>query len=402
MSNILKQLSDDLPDLGRRQCRRLASHGISCRRDLEDVIRASEKGPTLLSSLLEIPQADLKALLGWSEWPEHHVELGARYPLSGVRPPSKGTSQRRVSRYVGDASGLPDSASLTDRMEKPRDQGAIGSCTAFALTAAVESQLRGPLDLSEAFLYGRTKAIDRAAQSDGSRLEFASAALLRWGTCREKTWPYRQDRDFLRSTPTDIAWREAESYRPKSAVDVQMLNPNNVSAVCHAVAHGQGVAISVPLFVSTTNSLLFRQQGRMLMQMGSGDRIDGYHAMCIVGYFRDTWLAARGLPEQPGKGVFVVRNSWNTTWASENPIAPHIGIGGGFALLPFRYLEEYCFEAFIAKTPQPRRTVSLPAFVKTGLPGRCWWGETSSRLAGQFRERLECGLVQQNVRKRSR
>lgn len=402
MTRHLDQLCEELHGLGRRECRKLFNQGITSRSDLEDVIKACDNGPTLISKLLAVSKSDLKSVLGWSDWPDRHVELNSHFPLSGVRPPSKKQSVRRVSRHVGDTSQLPNHAHLASRFRGIRNQGGIGSCTSFAMIAAAESQLARPLDLSEAFLYGRTKFIDRSPQNDGSTLQHTSQAMLKWGTCRESLWSYRENRDFLRSTPSEEAWTDAAKFRPNSAVDVQALNPNNVAGICASLAKGFGVACSIPFFMSTKNSLLFRREGKIVRRMGNADRLDGYHAMCIVGYFRNKWLIKRGLAESPGKGVFLVRNSWGSEFARENPLGPHIGITGGYALMPFRYLEEHCFEAYTVRTPQPSSFVSIPLLNNARMPGRTWWDQTRNQLTGQLQDRLQAGLTKPRARSRSR
>jgi C1A family cysteine protease len=65
-----------------------------------------------------------------------------------------------------------------------------------------------------------------------------------------------------------------------------------------------------------------------------GDMPDGAHALCVVGYEVDATA--------PGGGVFIVRNSWGTSWAK-----PHGRFGRpGYGALYFDYLTKYGLQAF--------------------------------------------------------
>jgi C1A family cysteine protease len=61
--------------------------------------------------------------------------------------------------------------------------------------------------------------------------------------------------------------------------------------------------------------------------------LKGGHAMCIVGYDFD--------PDVPGGAGLIVRNSRGTGWAPRSAIAP------GYGVLPFPYVEQYGWGAFV-------------------------------------------------------
>lgn len=57
--------------------------------------------------------------------------------------------------------------------------------------------------------------------------------------------------------------------------------------------------------------------------------------MCLVGYQNDNSV--------PGGGYFILRNSWGTSWGYDCPY------GAGNGTIPYKYIEEYCWEAWTAK-----------------------------------------------------
>jgi C1A family cysteine protease len=54
--------------------------------------------------------------------------------------------------------------------------------------------------------------------------------------------------------------------------------------------------------------------------------------MALVGYQDDT--------NAPGGGYFLLRNSWGTDWANQSYY------GAGYGVIPYAYIQKYCWEAF--------------------------------------------------------
>ena len=79
--------------------------------------------------------------------------------------------------------------------------------------------------------------------------------------------------------------------------------------------------------------------------------------MGAVGFFDNGFLAKNGLGDFPGGGVFLVRNSWGTGWAKNNPVANHDSVGAGYALVPYAYIAKYCGEAY---TIAAKKSIGLP------------------------------------------
>lgn len=406
--NSQDKLRLELPGLTAEQSRRLVKLGVQSRSDLEDLVISRVDGPQQFAKLLKISREELKRVLGWSRWPDPRaVALGATIPISGVARHRRRTS---IGASLTRAVSLPDHISLTERYSAARNQGILGTCTAFATVAVVEGQCAAA-DLSEAFLYGLTKSIDGLPQSDGSSLGFALEALHRWGVCREELKPYLADRAYLRGEPSSVALRDGLRRCPTSR-DLWMLPPRNVDAIKDQLANGRPVAISVPLFQSVMNSLLFHGQGRFLLRLGRADLVHSYHALCIVAYFDNTWLLQHQLSEQPGGGTFLVRNSWGQQWGIDNPLAKLQGCEGGYALMPYAYVAKYAVEActacFTGTTLSP--TVVWDRVSRTT---RVWIHQVAASLRNSLTNRLSIperakpsrisrsGVVRQSLGKRN-
>ena len=96
------------------------------------------------------------------------------------------------------------------------------------------------------------------------------------------------------------------------------------------------VTLSIPVYNSWYQSAETRRSGRITMRIGN-EQAAGGHAVCLVGY-QDT-------ASSPGGGYFIVRNSWDTTWAYQSPY------GGGYGTIPYQYIANDGWEAITAAVP---------------------------------------------------
>jgi hypothetical protein len=88
-----------------------------------------------------------------------------------------------------------------------RDQGARGTCTAFALLAAFEVFPGFPSDLSEQYLYGMVKTDPSFREegvdyTEGAFLQLYIENLQLWGTLREDQKPYNPNPTFVDKAET--------------------------------------------------------------------------------------------------------------------------------------------------------------------------------------------------------
>ena len=383
MQETPAQLRQELKRFDQGRLDRLAEAGFVSKAQIEDLVRGDLNGLTLLMTLLRVSRQDLQHLMEWETIPAHcGVTLMAPCPLGGVLG-AKGASiaGSQVAKLATLPVMVPSYCTLVEHYQAPRNQGSVGTCTAFAAISVLEGQL-AKTDHSEAFVYSLTKAIDGHPESDGSWLRFATAVLAREGACLESRFPYREDREYLRSKPSSEAREEAKAFQSTSRVPIA-IEPTDVGAIRGALASQLPVAISVPIYGSSMNSSHFHRTGRFLQRLGDLDRVAGYHAMTIVAYFDDDYLHRNGMASELGGGCFLVRNSWSPQWASENPLAQHCNAGGGYALMSYAYLQ-YCFEAFtvqLRKPTHPRRQLSEPN--REG-----WWARTRQAVVTASRNRI--------------
>ena len=118
----------------------------------------------------------------------------------------------------------------------------------------------------------------------------------------ERTMPYRPDRRYLLTPPSQRAVREATKNRIAKRL---VLPPRNVPAIKSSIAAGQPVGVSLPIFKSTRNSLRFHSEGRFHMRLGPLDEVTGGHAMCVVSYCDNDWLSSNGFEDEVRRRMFA-------------------------------------------------------------------------------------------------
>ena len=206
---------------------------------------------------------------------------------------------------------LPPSTDLRAHCPAVYNQGALGSCTANAIGAAIEfDRLKQSLPdfvPSRLFIYYNERVIEGTVRSDsGAMLRDGIKSVASQGVCPEPEWPY--DLAKFAVKPPAQAYEDAKLDR---AISYQSVVPN-LNQMKGCLASGYPFIFGFTVYESFESEEVART-GRAPMPSGA-ERAIGGHAVMAVGY-------------EDGHQWFVVRNSWGDGW----------GMAGYFTL-PYSYL----------------------------------------------------------------
>ena len=230
-------------------------------------------------------------------------ERGTGFDVDPTAPPVD-----RMPELFGSGS-LPGSVDLRWGCSPVRDQGGLGSCTAFATAGgAFDFVLREAYKGCWDFYYANNLSstrylyVNTGSDCSGGRWTPSVSAYVRdSGTATEHTAPYGNGKasdfqcgGFSAEAVTDASVLKASSsnwwYSPLDGTDI-----NDMKTVL--------ANMKIPLIMHTYLDSNFGglDPGDVWTFNGSST---GGHAMCIVGY-------------DDGKGAFLVRNSWGDDWCDD-------------------------------------------------------------------------------------
>lgn len=258
-------------------------------------------------------------------------KLVGKFPLNYKRDPE----DERDFLFTGSAVNLLETEDLpgvvdhTPNMSSVKDQGQLGSCVGFAVTAMKEWQeqheheeevaagkknrrKKESYDLSEAWLYWNAKKIDAWPGEEGTSIRYAMKVLNRIGVPTEKAWPY-SDLNFGKP-------KKWASMIAKWALIDSYWRINNLEELKTALSDGP-VPIGVPCFYE----IFFVGTNGLVPYPANPDSIYGGHAVCAVGY-------------DDNKELVKFKNSWGTGWGQ-----------GGYGYLPYQYVREFLWDAWSCK-----------------------------------------------------
>lgn len=209
----------------------------------------------------------------------------------------------------GKTSGkLPAKVDLRNMFAPVRNQGALGSCSAFATTAVMEamSNIHGKdgQRLSTLFFYyaerktmeeqGRAKA---TRKDTGAFMYLAADTAVKQGTVTEKEVPYADGKEGLGYDATPEHFEAALGHKMKKKARVKTLQ-----GMKSALASQKPFILPIILYNSFMTRTVMRT-GEMPMPF-RGEEIAGGHAVVAVGYDDE-------------KQAFLIRNSWGTDWGQK-------------------------------------------------------------------------------------
>lgn len=236
---------------------------------------------------------------------------GRRIVVGGCCPSTSRPKAARQFRPVG-TSALPPMVDLRPWLSPVEDQSTLNSCSANAVAGAYEYLARrrsdGALDdVSRLFVYWNARQIDGIEGDQGSSLAACIDALSQYGACPERAWPYKKK--LVSQEPPGDCFTLGQKSVLQDAEEI----PGELEAMKRCIADGYPFMFGTRLFQSFDK---VGNKGRVPMPSDrEASREDhGSHAMLAVGY-------------SDKSRVFLVRNSWGTSWGDE-----------GYCYMPYDYL----------------------------------------------------------------
>jgi C1A family cysteine protease len=220
-----------------------------------------------------------------------------------------------MKHYLKDVA-IPSRIDYTDKMSPVRNQKNEGTCVAFASAVGMKeyqelidySQL---VKLSPRFLYQECKKIDGMPYEEGTSIAVAFNVLRNKGVCLEDIWPYVAE---VPGKPKDGAAVNANKYRVLSYARI-----NNINELRASIALKGPAVIGIECFEG-----IMRSPDGYVPLPQSGEKSQGGHAVCAVGY-------------DDIKKLIKFKNSWGQEWGD-----------CGYGYLPYEYIGNYSIDMWSA------------------------------------------------------
>ena len=240
-----------------------------------------------------------------------------RYSLSGCLIDENWSGPQLQSLGGSDPMGtigaaadpLPPKVDLRQWCSPVEDQRQTQSCVANAVVGSLEllqrKEKHSSQDLSRMFVYYNSRKLHGyEGRDDGTYVHTAMAAIMAYGICEERLWPFVEVN--VNEKPTDACFANAENYRGVEFAEVAKGTP-----LTHVLARGLPLVMAVKLPREAYD--IAHKTGVMQLPEGGGGtaHTHGNHSMTVVGYDLE-------------QKAYLVRNSWGQGWAQ-----------GGYFWMPF-------------------------------------------------------------------
>jgi len=254
--------------------------------------------------------------MGWlRDIPDHRDFHVNSSEVQEIRQQSKKVQQINAA--------LPVSVDLRQWCSPIEDQGDLGSCTANAGVGVLEYFQRRAfgkyLGASRLFLYKVTRNLLGITGDQGAELRDTMKAMVLFGVPPENYWPYKIEK--FDEEPQAFCYAFAQSYK---TTKYYRLDPAGQGTEKTLEAVKKSLAAGLPPMFGFTvySSIPADGDGKGEIPFpGSGDSVEGGHAMVAVGY-DDTKKVGKDT------GALLIRNSWGTGWGDK-----------GYGWLPYSYVQ---------------------------------------------------------------
>jgi len=206
----------------------------------------------------------------------------------------------RDYKYQVTAKVSPNVVDLRQYCSPIENQGNLGSCTGQSIAGAIEllNKRNGkPTDVSRLFIYYYERALLGTINYDsGAYIRDGIKVTNHNGVSLERYWPY--DISKYKLEPVNEAKNDALTRKVTRYERVADFN-----GCIDALSNGYPVVVGFYVYQSFMSATVART-GNMPYPNTKRERLLGGHAVLLVGYNKS-------------KKVFIVRNSWGTSWGDK-------------------------------------------------------------------------------------
>lgn len=212
---------------------------------------------------------------------------------------------------LGAESILPPMIDLRPNDPSIYDQGQLGSCTANAIAAAIEHNLKNQnkkiFTPSRLFIYYNERVMEGTVKYDnGAYIRDGIKSVNTLGVCHETTWKY--DISKFKRKPIKTAFNSALKNK---TILYQRIN-QSLYDMKYCLYTGFPIVIGFSVYTSfETNNVATTG---IVPMPGTNEQLLGGHAVLVVGY-------------DENRQVWICRNSWSDKWGDK-----------GYFYLPYNYL----------------------------------------------------------------
>jgi len=234
-------------------------------------------------------------------------------PLNGCRFEATPAAAPGLN-FAAPAGELPRLVDLRGYCSPVEDQGQVNSCVANAIVGALELHQHKanlpPTDLSRLFLYYNARSLAKAEDQDiGSFIHHGMAAMLAFGCCEERMWPYEQA--MVKARPTDACFQNATKYEAVQFARTR-IGENAMGVLAQGLPIAFGIVLPGECYQAAAQTGIIPDPQTLPAQSQPSG-----HAMLIVGY---------DLAEK----LYIVRNSWGPAYGKD-----------GYIFIPFEVMERH-------------------------------------------------------------
>jgi C1A family cysteine protease len=212
------------------------------------------------------------------------------------------------------SAALPLKVDLRPQCPPVYDQGQLGSCTANAISGALQflegkEGAKAPVMPSRLFIYYNERALEGSTGSDsGAQIRDGIKTVAKQGFCPEAEWPY----DIARFAQKPPANCYSDALKDRVSQYLRLAQALDPLLTC--LASGYPFVLGFSVYESFESATV--AQTGVANLPGPGEVLVGGHAVVAVGYDQSTQR-------------FIVRNSWGTGWGMQ-----------GYFTMPFQYLTD--------------------------------------------------------------